>query len=181
MNLFVAIFPDPETADTIDAAVESARPSFPESQYRFVRSDKRHCTYLYIGDHENAVIDSVVGAFAKWAATVNLGNAGALEFDTVGTFPPNRRGRVVALTRSGQTTPGLRASRARLVDLVAFAKPDVRAFSPHVTIAYRRGRGVAQVRNISIPTIRMSVTSMYLVVAVPGERGTSYRRIAEVS
>ena len=134
-RLFLALFPDGETAERIAALAAS------QCQRRGLRgkplhADRMHATLFHLGDRVG-VPDGVVAA-AKRAAEAIRTEPFELAFDTVGSFA-TRRAQKPFVLKAASGNEALRAFHARLAEALrrnGLGEWTRGSFEPHVTLAY---------------------------------------------
>lgn len=177
MNLFVAIFPGSDVY--ISERVSRGRDRFPKADYRYIASEKRHVTVLFLGDHDENDCQRARLIFSSLPGGLLEGSPPEIVFDRIGPFPPGRRSRVVALYGGSDPPSDLLEIRRLLMAGFATLRPDSRAFRPHLTVAYpRRGTRLRDVAPISIEPVRLVVREIALVATRNRENGSFYDVLA---
>lgn len=134
-RLFLALFPDGETASRIAAlaASESERHGL---HGKPLRTDRLHVTLFHLGDWAG-VPENVVAAASGAAGALRESPFG-LAFDTVASFATRRvRKPFVLKSASGnEALRGFHAGLARELELAGLAQWTRGNFEPHLTLAY---------------------------------------------
>ncbi|MFP5072984.1 2'-5' RNA ligase family protein [Pseudonocardia nantongensis] len=121
MRLFTAVWPGPEAAAALEAALAVRPPWHPDGGWRPVPPERRHITLAFHGDDEPGPRARVLDAALAGRPAPRLRLAG------VGTF-------------RGVLWAGVETVDGALRDLAVGAGADPVAFRPHLTLA-RRSRG----------------------------------------
>ena len=134
-RLFLAVFPDAETASRIAALAQSLRSEL-GLQGKPLRADRLHVTLHHLGDHIGLRHDIV--ADATNAAARLASSAFDIVFDRVGSFAGRTRNQPCVLL-GDQGLVSLAAMQRELgerMKLAGLSRWVGKAFTPHVTLLY---------------------------------------------
>ena len=140
MRLFVALEIPAAVRDNLAAQIDELRDlpaPLAGKRLRWVRPENLHVTLKFIGDVEPAQLDGIRSALTAIGLDAPVG----LRFRGLGFFPNEKRPRVlwVGLHASGNL-PVLASDIDRALEGQGIAR-DVRAFTPHLTLARLEPRG----------------------------------------
>lgn len=160
-RLFFALWPDEAfRLRLVNHALELAR----ESQGRAVRGDTLHLTLVFVGDVDNARVESL----AKCADRINA-RPFDLSIDTAGYFAKARAG-WLGCSKVPQALIELQATLQAEVSRSGFSI-DTRAFKPHITMVRN---GAREIEQRTIPRVPWVVKSFNLVDSRQTASGTRY-------
>jgi len=134
-RLFLAVFPDAETAARIAALAQSLRSEL-GLQGKPLRADRLHVTLHHLGDHAGLRQDIV--ANATNAAARMASSAFEVVFDRAGSFAGRQRNQPCVL-RGDQGLVSLAAMQRELgerMNLAGLSRWVGKTFTPHVTLLY---------------------------------------------
>lgn len=188
MNTFVAFFPEAGLHAAIAAAAARYGGEVPPERFRWTAGEKRHLTYLFIGELSWRQLDEVRALFLEQEAPLRalLDGAPEIPFRSVGPFPPGRRATTLSLLPDADFRPAaaLIQTRSLLAEACARAELpcDDRSWNPHMTLAYvRRGAQTAKTGefpHLALDTpIVLQLTSVSLVVSEQDGQSTRYRKV----
>jgi 2'-5' RNA ligase len=173
---FVAVVPPPPVLDAIHDAVERVRAESPPG--RWTTREQWHVTLQFLGNHVD------LGAVADALGTVSA-RAGQVDLGAVGTFPSERRGRIVWVGCDAGADVLMRAAEAVGAALAPLGhEPEARTFHPHITLA--RMKPPADVRPLLASLGRSSfgpswhVDEIVLFRSFTRPTGAEYERVAQV-
>jgi RNA 2',3'-cyclic 3'-phosphodiesterase len=134
MRLFVAINPTPEARRSWTDALEPLRRL--DWPVRWVAADALHLTLAFLGNVGDERVDEIAAALAEVAARTQ---PFTMHVRGLGAFPDVRRPRLLWL--GIEPDPPLLALQREVADRLQRLgfEPDVRTFSPHITVARARG------------------------------------------
>ena len=160
-RLFFALWPDDIfRLKLVNNALELAR----ESQGRAVPADNLHLTLVFVGDVENARVESLAECADRIAA-----RPFDLSIDTAGYFAKARAG-WLGCSKIPEALVELQATLQAEVSRSGFSI-DTRAFKPHITMVRN---GVREFEQRTIPRIPWVVKSFSLVDSTQTASGTNY-------
>lgn len=187
MHTFVAFFPEPSLHAAIAAAETAYAETLPNGTVRWTAGEKRHITFLFVGDLSWRLIGEVREAFQGGERETRsmLDAAPEIVFSRIAPFPTPRRPAAIALLpdESFHAPESLIRRRAEFVQTLdgQGIECDAREWSPHITVAYPRQRRSSG--NQTLPELRlaqpivMQITSVSLVVAESEQGTTRYRKV----
>lgn len=134
-RLFLAIFPDPDTAAEL-AALAAAQCAVYGLRGKPVRPGRLHVTLFHLGDSAG-LRQEVVDAASTAASRVRMA-AFELGFDQVGSFNGRRDKLPFVLRARGDNAPlrALHSALAAELGEVGLGRFAASSFEPHVTLAY---------------------------------------------
>ena len=129
MRLFVALETSPEVREKIAVLVRELKPL--DDSWKWTRAENLHITLKFLGEIPTEASDRIVAALKRVSFEQSL----ALRFRGLGSFPNDRRPRVLWVGIDGPSgLAGLAENIERGLECVGVPKED-RAFTPHLTLA----------------------------------------------
>lgn len=177
MNLFVAIIP--HGLPRISEIQTVLHDRFRQENFRFLRPEKLHVTFLFLGDHSEEECRRARDVFLSLEPPRVPSSDRTLRFNRIGPFPPGRRARVLALYDAGAPPSGIHEIRRRLAIGLESFRPDTRPFRPHLTLAYpRRQTSPVAVPPVEIPPVYREICELVLLVTRDEQGGSFYEALA---
>lgn len=171
IRCFVALQPDDDARDRLDALARAHLASFPHA--RRMRRENLHLTLAFIGALEAAVARRVAGRLAEQAF-----DAFDWALDAVGVFD---RARVLWAGSADQRLEALAANARQLLDAMG-VRYDRKPFVAHVTLLRKLPRAVARSAPARIePPILWRASPPILLQSTATSDGTRYTPLTAIA
>ncbi|OGY50984.1 MAG: 2'-5' RNA ligase [Candidatus Buchananbacteria bacterium RIFCSPHIGHO2_02_FULL_56_16] len=174
---FIAINLPKTAKQALATFIANVKTHNPDPALRYVKPDGLHLTLHFLGDLEPAQLGTVNTLLQKAAAdSPPVG----LELTNIGGFPSLEQPRVVVINArqtNGSSLIDFQQTIGAELERINIAT-DARPWTPHLTLARVNGRCRFQTQGLTVPPLRIAVTSIELMESRLLPSGTEYNVIS---